>query len=150
MNLNFVPEETGLLDHCPPIRYNSSSRRRTMARPLRIEFAGAFYHVTSRGDEKRDIYKSSRDRERFLEYLASAMERYGAVIHAYCLMTSHYHLLIETPLGNLSQIMQHINGAYTTYFNVKRKRAGHLFQGRYRCRGQDFFNNMLGRMAYQF
>jgi REP element-mobilizing transposase RayT len=103
-----------------------------MARPLRIEFPGAFYHVTSRGDEKRDIYKSSRDRERFLEYLASAMERYGAVIHAYCLMTSHYHLLLETPLGNLSQIMQHINGAYTTYFNVKRKRAGHLFQGRFK------------------
>ena len=103
-----------------------------MTRPLRIEYPGAFYHVTSRGDEKREIYKSSRDRERFLDYLASAVERYRAVIHGYCLMTNHYHLLLETPRGNLSQIMQHINGAYTTYFNVKRKRVGHLFQGRFK------------------
>jgi putative transposase len=103
-----------------------------MARPLRIEFPGAFYHITSRGDERREIYKTSPDREQFLEYLASAAERYGAVIHGYCLMTNHYHLLLETPRANLSQIMQHINGAYTTYFNIKRKRAGHLFQGRYK------------------
>jgi putative transposase len=104
-----------------------------MARPLRIAYPGAFYHVTSRGNEKKDVFKSRRDRERFLEYLASATQRYGAVIHAYCLMSNHYHLLLETPAGNLSQIMQHINSAYTTYFNVKRKRAGHLFQGRYKA-----------------
>ena len=104
-----------------------------MARQLRIEFPGAFYHVSSRGNEKKVIFKSQRDREAFLAYLASASERYGAVIHAYCLMTNHYHLLVETPAGNLSQIMRHINGAYTTYFNVKRKRAGHLFQGRYKA-----------------
>src|SRR5689334_9740825 len=104
-----------------------------MARPLRIEFPGAYYHVTSRGNEKKDIFKSRRDREKFLSYLQSAVERYKAVIHAYCLMTNHYHLLIETPEGNLSQIMHHINGAYTTYFNVKRKRTGHLFQGRYKA-----------------
>lgn len=104
-----------------------------MTRPLRIEFAGAFYHVTSRGDDKKEIYKSNRDRERFLEYLLSATERYGAVVHVYCLMTNHYHLLLETPHGNLSQIMRHINGAYTIYYNVKRKRAGHLFQGRFKA-----------------
>ncbi|MBI1921548.1 MAG: transposase [Geobacter sp.] len=104
-----------------------------MARPLRIEYPGAFYHVTSRGNEQKDIFKSRRDREKFLEYLASATERYGAVVHAYCLMNNHYHLLLETPSGNLSQIMRHINGAYTTYFNVKRKRSGHLFQGRYKA-----------------
>ena len=104
-----------------------------MARPLRIKYPGAFYHVTSRGNEQKDIFKSQRDREKFLGYLESATLRYGAVIHAYCLMSNHYHLLLETPEGNLSQIMRHINGAYTTYFNVKRKRAGHLFQGRYKA-----------------
>ncbi|MDD2366164.1 MAG: transposase [Desulfuromonadaceae bacterium] len=104
-----------------------------MARPLRIEYPGAFYHVTSRGNEQRDVFKSKKDREQFLSYLESAVARYGAVIHSYCLMNNHYHLLMETPVGNLSQIMRHINGAYTTYFNTKRKRSGHLFQGRYKA-----------------
>jgi REP element-mobilizing transposase RayT len=104
-----------------------------MARPLRIEYPGAFYHVTSRGNEQKDVFKSHKDREKFLSYLESASERYGAAIHAWCLMSNHYHLLLETPSGNLSQIMRHINGAYTTYFNIKRKRAGHLFQGRYKA-----------------
>jgi putative transposase len=104
-----------------------------MGRPLRIEFEGACYHVTSRGNEQKDIFKSKRDREKFLGYLESAVFRYGAIVHAWCLMTNHYHLLLETPQGNLSQIMRHINGAYTNYFNAKRKRAGHLFQGRYKA-----------------
>ena len=104
-----------------------------MARPLRIAYPEAFYHVTSRGNERKDIFKSQGDRERFLSYLESATERYGALIHIFCLMTNHYHLLMETPFGNLSQIMQHINGAYTTYFNLKQKRSGHLFQGRYKA-----------------
>jgi len=104
-----------------------------MARPLRIIFPGAFYHITSRGNEQRVIFKSQRDREKFLSYLESATQRYDARIHAYCLMDNHYHLLIETPSGNLPQIMRHINGAYTTYFNVKHKRYGHLLQGRYKA-----------------
>lgn len=104
-----------------------------MSRPLRIEYPGAFYHITSRGNDLKDIFKTRRDREKFLSYLESASERYGAVIHAYCMMSNHYHLLMETPEGNLSQIMHHINGAYTTYFNVKRQRSGHLFQGRYKA-----------------
>lgn len=104
-----------------------------MARPLRIEYPHAFYYVTTRGNEKKDIFKNRRDREKFLGYLQSATERYGAVIHAYCLMSNHYHLILETPLGNLSQIMKHINSAYTTYYNIKRKRAGHLLQGRYKA-----------------
>lgn len=104
-----------------------------MARPLRIEYPGAFYHVTSRGNEQKDVFKSQKDREKFLSYVESAVVRYGAVVHTWCLMSNHYHLLLETPSGNLSQIMRHINGAYTTYFNVKRKRAGHLFQGRYKA-----------------
>jgi len=103
-----------------------------MARPLRINYPGAFYHVTSRGNERREVFKSRRDREKFLSYLESSSERYGAVIHCWCLMGNHYHLLLETPGGNLPQIMRHINGAYTTYFNVKRQRSGHLFQGPYK------------------
>ena len=104
-----------------------------MARPLRITFPGAFYHVTSRGNERKAVFKNDRDREKFLEYLGTATERYNAVIHAFCLMDNHYHLLLETPSGNLPRIMHHINGAYTTYFNVKKGRSGHLFQGRYKA-----------------
>ena len=104
-----------------------------MARPLRIEYPGAFYHVTSRGNEKKDIFKSAADREKFLFYLASACARYGAEIHAYCLMTNHYHLMLETPFANLSLVMKYINSSYTTYFNIKSKRVGHLLQGRYKA-----------------
>lgn len=104
-----------------------------MGRPLRIEYPGAYYHVTARGNERKDVFKSQKDREQFLQYLESAVTRYDAVIHAYCLMSNHYHLLLETPAGNLSKIMQHINGAYTNYYNAKRKRSGHLFQGRYKA-----------------
>jgi len=104
-----------------------------LGRQLRIEYPGAYYHVTARGNERKDIFKSERDREKFLSYLESAVDRYDAVVHVWCLMKNHYHLLMETPSGNLSQIMQHINGAYTNYFNTKRKRSGHLFQGRYKA-----------------
>ncbi len=104
-----------------------------MGRSLRIQYPGAYYHVTSRGNERKAIFKTKGDRKGFLSYLKSAYLRYGAIIHVYCLMNNHYHLLIETPKGNLSQIMRHINGAYTTFFNVKHKRAGHLFQGRYKA-----------------
>jgi len=104
-----------------------------MARPLRIEYEGAFYHVTARGNERKEIFKDDRDREKFLKYVQSAVERYDGRVHVYCLMSNHYHLLLETPSGNLSQIMRHINGSYTTYFNIKRNRSGHLFQGRYKA-----------------
>ena len=104
-----------------------------MARPLRVQYPGAWYHITSRGNERKEVYKSKRDRDQFLSYLESAHERYGAGIHVYCLMNNHYHLLLETPRSNLSQILHHINGAYTTYFNIKRNRSGHLFQGRYKA-----------------
>jgi len=104
-----------------------------LARPLRIEFPNAFYHVTSRGNERKTVFRSTGDRERFLSYLESAYYRYGAIFHVYCLMGNHYHLLLETPRGNLSQILHHINGAYTTYFNIKHRRSGHLFQGRFKA-----------------
>ncbi len=104
-----------------------------MARPLRITFPGACYHITSRGNERKAVFKSRLDHEKFLQYLESATQRYDALIHVYCMMDNHYHLLLETPSANLPQIMRHVNGAYTTYFNIKRKRSGHLFQGRYKA-----------------
>ena len=113
--------------------YRQMIRKWNMTRPLRIAFPGAFYRVTARGNERKAVFKSIRDRQKFLEYLETATERYHALIHAYCLMDNHYHLLLEKPSGNLPQIMQHINGAYTTYFNVTRARAGQLFQGRYKA-----------------
>lgn len=104
-----------------------------MARPLRIEYSGAYYHVTARGNERKNIFLNEQDRLRFLSYLETAYQRYGAEIHAYCLMNNHYHLFIATPSGNLSQIMRHINGAYTNYFNANWHRTGHLFHGRYKA-----------------
>jgi REP element-mobilizing transposase RayT len=104
-----------------------------MTRPLRIEYPGAYYHVTSRGNERKNIFVDNKDRDKFLSYLRSAYLRYGAVIHVFCLMNNHYHLFLETPKGNLSQIMRHINGAYTNYFNIRHKRRGHLLQGRYKA-----------------
>ena len=86
-----------------------------MARPLRIEYAGAFYHLTARGNELKDIFWDDIERERFLGYLETAVVRYKALIHVYCLMDNHYHLLLSTPEGNLSCIMRHINGGYTRW-----------------------------------
>jgi REP element-mobilizing transposase RayT len=104
-----------------------------MARPLRIEYSGAFYHVMHRGNDGSDIFKSYRDREKFLEYVGKAVTRYEIKIHTYCLMTNHYHFLIETPHPNLSQAIKWINVGYVAYFNRKRRRSGHLFQGRYKA-----------------
>jgi len=104
-----------------------------MGRPLRIEYAGAFYHITSRGNERRSIFRTKGDYERFIGYLESATERYGARIHCFCLMPNHYHLLLETPRANLHAILHHLNTSYTNYFNAKTGRVGHLFQGRYRA-----------------
>ncbi len=104
-----------------------------MARSLRIEYEGALYHVTARGNERGKIFFTKTDYRKFKEYLAESQVKYGFVIHCYVLMTNHYHLLIETPNKNLSKIMHHMNSSYTTYINIKRKRSGHLFQGRYKA-----------------
>jgi len=104
-----------------------------MARPLRIEFPGAVYHVTSRGNGREDIYLSDADREIFLKVLSHVVERFGWVCHAWCLMTNHYHLMIETPKGNLSKGMRQLNGVYTQRFNRSHGRVGHVFQGRYKA-----------------
>jgi REP element-mobilizing transposase RayT len=103
-----------------------------MARPLRVEYPGAFYHVINRGNAGEDLFKSDRDRERFLEVLDAASERFSIRIHTYCLMTNHYHLLVETPEANLSRAVQWVNVSYAVYFNIKRRRRGHLFQGRFK------------------
>jgi len=104
-----------------------------LARQLRIEYPGGFYHVTSRGNQKQAIYFSDEDRTYFLKCLGDAFERYQSIIHVYCLMENHYHLLVETPLGRLSKIMHFINTSYSVYFNKKHERSGHLFQGRFRA-----------------
>jgi REP element-mobilizing transposase RayT len=104
-----------------------------MARPLRIEYEGAFYHITSRGNDRKRIFFSKSDYSKFKSYLEDGMKKYGYRIHSYVLMANHYHLLIETPKANLSKLMHYINGSYTTYINRKRDRSGHLFQGRFKA-----------------
>ena len=102
-----------------------------MARPLRLEFSGAVYHVTSRGNARQDIVTDDRDRTAFLTLLAHVIDRYGWLCHAYCVMDNHYHLLIETPQPNLSLGMRQLNGRYTQTYNRRHERVGHLFQGRF-------------------
>jgi putative transposase len=104
-----------------------------MTRPLRIEYPGAVYHVTSRGNEKKAVFKDDSDREAFLKTLAHVNKRYNWICHAYCLMDNHYHLLIETPEGNLSIGMRQLNGVYTQTLNRRHRRVGHLFQGRFKA-----------------
>lgn len=104
-----------------------------MSRPLRLEFAGALYHITSRGDRREDIFEDDEDRARFLEILAGVVSDFNWVCHAYCLMSNHYHLLVATPDGNLSKGMRQLNGVYTQASNRRHGRSGHLFQGRYKA-----------------
>lgn len=104
-----------------------------MARPLRIEYEGAFYHVIQRGIERKNIFLSDKDKERFFAYLNSAHQAYSAIIHAYILMNNHYHIILETPRANLSKIMHYLNTAYAAYFNSKHKRVGPLYQGRFKA-----------------
>ena len=104
-----------------------------MSRPLRIEFPGAVYHVTSRGNARKKIFLNDTDREIFIATLAWVVGRFGWICHAYCLMDNHFHLLIETPQPNLSLGMRQLNGVYTQRFNRIHKRVGHLFQGRFKA-----------------
>lgn len=104
-----------------------------MARQLRIEYEGAFYHVTSRGNQREKIFWNEQDKERLRVILDRTKERYGYLLHGYVFMSNHYHLLIETPRANIKQIMQNINTSYTVFVNRKYARSGHLFQGRYKA-----------------
>jgi len=103
-----------------------------MSRPLRVEFEGALYHVTSRGNARQNIYEDDTDRHRFLELLAREIHQHRWFCYAYCLMGNHYHLLIETPEANLRRGMARLNGMYSQWFNRRHLRVGHLFQGRYK------------------
>jgi putative transposase len=104
-----------------------------MARPLRLEFAGAVYHLTSRGNARQKVFFTDADRQLFLDTLARLISRYGWICHAYCLMANHYHLLVETPKPNLSLGMRQLNGIYTQSFNRRHQRVGHVFQGRFKA-----------------
>jgi REP element-mobilizing transposase RayT len=103
-----------------------------MSRPLRIELAGGLYHVTSRGNRREDIYMGDADRLAWLEILAQVCKRCNWRVHAWCQMTNHYHLVVETVQGNLSLGMRQLNGVYTQTVNRTHGRVGHVFQGRFR------------------
>ncbi|MEF8982615.1 transposase [Thiohalorhabdus sp.] len=104
-----------------------------MARPLRIEYPGALYHVTARGNARGWIYLDDADREAFCGLLGEVVASFNWVLHAYCLMGNHYHLLVATPDANLGRGMRHLNGVYTQRFNRRHHRSGHVLQGRYKA-----------------
>lgn len=103
-----------------------------MARPLRIEYPGAWYHIMNRGSGKKKIFHSDKHRELFLELLLQISNRFQVEIHAYCLMDNHYHLLVRTPLGNISRAMRHLNGVYTQRINTLLNKDSAIFRGRYK------------------
>ena len=119
-----------------------------MARPLRLEFAHALYHVTSRGDRREDIYHDDADRQTWLAVLAQVCKRFNWTVHAYCLMSNHYHLLVETPDANLSAGMRQLNGVYTQLNNRAHGRVGHVFQGRFKAIVVDKDNYLLELARY--
>ncbi|MEW6416420.1 MAG: transposase [Pseudomonadota bacterium] len=104
-----------------------------MSRPLRLELAGGLYHVTARGDGREEIYLGEADRLAWLDVFGQVCKRFNWVCHAWCQMSNHYHLLIETPEANLAQGMRQLNGVYTQRFNRAHGRVGHVFQGRYKA-----------------
>lgn len=103
-----------------------------MSRPLRVQYPGALYHVSSRGNTKHKIFLDDKDRHGFLKWLKDAVKTHNLIIHAYCLMGNHYHMLVETPDGNLSTAMRDLNGNYSQWFNARHCRVGHLFEGRFK------------------
>jgi len=102
-----------------------------MPRHLRVQFPGAIYHVTARGNARQAIFLDSRDRERFLERLSDSVDSYGVRLYVFCLMTTHYHFVLETPQANLNRFMQSLETGHTVYFNLRHDTCGHLTQGRY-------------------
>jgi len=119
-----------------------------MARPLRIEFPGALYHLTSRGNARQTIFFDEEDFTDFLTVLGQVAKRYHFLLHSYCLMHNHYHLLIETPEGNLARGMRQLNGTYTQHANQRHQRVGHILQGRYRSILIDKENYLLELSRY--
>jgi REP element-mobilizing transposase RayT len=119
-----------------------------MARPLRLEYPGAVYHITARGNAREPIFLNDEDREAFLTVLASVVDRFNWLCHAYCLMEDHYHLLVETPDANLSRGMRQLNGVYTQGFNRRHNRVGHVLQGRFKSILVDKDNYLLEVARY--
>lgn len=119
-----------------------------MARPLRIEYPGAYYHVTCRGNERREIFADDLDRKRFLEILAESKEIYGVEVHGYVVMANHFHLLVMTPEANLQKFMHRFNTSYTVHYNRRHRRSGHLYQGRYKAILVDADNYLLELSRY--
>lgn len=119
-----------------------------MGRPLRLEFEGAVYHITSRGNEKKKIFRDDKDRDKFLSILKEYKNRFNFLVHCYVLMDNHYHIVIETQRPNLVKIMHGLNSSYTGYFNKKYRRSGHLFQGRYKAIIVDKENYLLELSRY--
>jgi len=119
-----------------------------MARPYRLQLEDCLYHVTSKGDDRKKVFISERDYEKFQEYVRVAKGKYKFYVYAYCLMTNHYHFLLETTQPNISRIMQYINTSYAAYYNVKRKKVGHVFQGRYKSIIVDGDNYFLELTRY--
>lgn len=104
-----------------------------MSRPIRIEFPNALCHVTSRGDQREAIFEDDEDRRSFLQSLEQTIQQFNWLCHAWCLMDNHYHLLIQTPDGNLSKGMRQLNGVFTQASKRRHRRVGHLFQHRFRA-----------------
>ena len=103
-----------------------------MSRPLRLEFEGALYHVTSRGDRREPIFDDDADRRAWLDVFERSLERFEATAFAYCLMDNHYHFVVQTRQPNLSRLLRQINGVYTQYYNHRHAKVGHLFRGRFK------------------
>jgi REP element-mobilizing transposase RayT len=119
-----------------------------MARPLRIEFEGAVYHVSARGNAREEVFVDDRDRERFMRRLAESVETYDIRLYLYCLMPNHVHLVLETPRANLSRFAQSLLTGYAVYFNLRHERAGHLTQGRFHARLVDADEYLLRLSRY--
>jgi len=119
-----------------------------MARPLRVEYAGAHYHITSRGNAKQAIFADEADRETLLGLVDSTVKQFGWAVYAYCLMGNHYHLLLETPEPNLVRGMRRLNGVYTQAFNRRHERVGHVLQGRYKAIVVDKDSHLLELCRY--
>ena len=102
-----------------------------MSRPLRLDYPGAWFHITARGNRRKSIFLDDADRWKFLDLLAAACCRFGVICHAYCLMGNHYHLVVESVEGRVSQAIQFTNGSYAAFFNRRRGQVGHLLQGRF-------------------
>jgi len=119
-----------------------------MARALRIQYPGAYYHLTCRGNDRKRIFGDDKDKEKFLKLLENSLDVYQVNLYSYVLMTNHFHLLVQTPLGNLSEFMRHFNVCYTGYYNYRHNRSGHLYQGRYKSFLIDVDNYLLEVSRY--